>query len=314
MIQREITLLQQRVLSAAGEDVTFNFLPDISVEDLPLELPRHRPDVLHISAHGTAAGFDFANSSGNPTVLKPAELLSFLNPAQPPRLIYLNGCTSSKPAKQMIQVSQMAIGSTELITNRAAMAAAVLFYDRLISGFTVQQSFDAAQAIIRTIHAGSVSAKLFARPGVMTTQERLYQVPRIVAKVKRSAKGNFKIEFGLMGCRHDTVQVVFFTDDETFISEDEDDLESELCLVVRGRPVRGTIWSEYDDWVVTGDFVIHACATTSAGRSYSVSSKASEAIEAKQLFFDHTPVADLPRTVRQALTRLRAEDGSGIAP
>ena len=97
MIQREITLLQQRALAAAGEDVTFHFLPDISVEDLPLELSRHQPDVLHISAHGRAAGFDFANSSGDLVVLKPAALLSLLHPEHPPRLIYLKGAIAPVP-------------------------------------------------------------------------------------------------------------------------------------------------------------------------------------------------------------------------
>ena len=213
----------------------------------------------------------------------------------------------------MIAGSQMAIGSTELITNRAAMAAAVLFYDRLISGFTVQQSFDAAQAIIRAIQADSASAELFARPGVVLAQERLHDIPRIVAEVGPSPNEYFKIEFGLLGCRHDTMQVVFFTDDEGYISDKEDDLESDLCLVVRSRPIRGVIWSEFQ-WESSGDFFIYACATTSAGQSYSVSSTVCDAIEAKQLLIDHAPIDSIPEKVRRALVRLRAEDGSRIAP
>ena len=302
-------------MAAAGEDVTFYFLPDISVEALPLELSRHQPDVLHISAHGSAAGIEFANSSGDLVVLTPDMLLSFLHPEHPPRLIYLNDCESSKLAERMIDQSQMAIGSTAPITNRAAMAAAVLFYDRLISGFTVQQSFDAAQGMIRAIQANSVSAELFARPGVVPAQERLHDVPRIVAELWPSSSGSNEIytfEFGQLGCRHDTVQVVFFTDDESFIREDEDDIESDLCLVVRARPIRGIIWSEFG-WNGSGDFSIYACATTCAGQSYSVSSTLCEAIEAKQLFMDHVPVANFPAKVRSALAQLRAEDGSRMA-
>ena len=295
--------------------MTFNFLPDISVEALPLELSRHQPDVLHISAHGSAAGIEFANSSGNLVVLTPDTLLSFLHPEHPPRLIYLNDCESSELAKRMIDQSQMAIGSTAPITNRAAMAAAVLFYDRLISGFTVQQSFDAAQGMIRAIQANSASAELFARPGVVPAQERLHHVPRIVAELWPSSSGsneNYTFEFGLLGCRHDTVQVVFFTDDESFIREDEDDIESDLCLVVRAKPIHGIIWSEFG-WNGSGDFSIYACATTCAGQSYSVSSTLCDAIEAKQLLMDHVPVASFSAKVRSALTQLRAEDGSRMA-
>ena len=108
------------------------------------------------------------------------------------------------------------------------------------------------------------------------------------------------------------MQVVFFTDDESFIREDEDDIESDLCLVVRAKPIRGIIWSEFG-WNGSGDFPIYACATTSAGQSYSVSSTLCEAIEAKQLFMDHVPVASFPAKVRSALTQLRAEDGARMA-
>jgi hypothetical protein len=316
MIEREITLLQQRGLSAVGEDVTFHFLPDISVESLPLELSRHRPDVLHIAAHGSKAGIEFANSSGNLVVLSSANLLSLLHPEHPPKLIYLNDCDSSDFAKQMIKRSQMAIGSTAPITNRAAMTAAVLFYDRLISGFSVQQAFNAAQAIIQAIHAESASAQLFSRPGVVPDQEWLHHVPRIVAELRHSpstrSRADFKFELGLLGCRHDTVQVVFFTDDEDFIREDPDTIELDLCLVVRNRPIRGMIWSNFD-WESTGDVFFYACAATSGGQSYSVSSTLCDAIEAKLLLIDHVPVDSFPSAVSSALTRLRAEDGSRMA-
>jgi hypothetical protein len=315
MIEREITLLQQRGLAAAGEDVTFHFLPDISVESLPLELSRHRPDVLHISAHASKAGIEFSNSSGDLIVLSADNLLSLLDPEHPPRLIYLNDCESDDAAKQMVERSLMAIGSTAPITNRAAMAAAVLFYDRLISGFSVQQAFDAAQAIIRAIHAESASAELYFRPGVIPRQEWLHHVPRLVAELKHSPskKGkDFEFEFGLLGCRHDTVQVVFFTDDEDFIRDDPDSIELDLCLVVRGKPTRGMIWSHFD-WESPGDCVFHACATTSGGLSYSVSSTVCDAIESKLLFIDNLRVDDFPEVATSALARLREEDGTRMA-
>src|SRR5579859_3468606 len=208
MIEREITLLQQRSLLAPGEDVIFHFLPDISIEDLPLELLRHKPDVLHISAHGSTRGLEFANSSGDPVVLEPAMLLSILHPEHPPRLVYLNGCDSFKFAESMSSRLPMAIGSTENISNRAAMTAAVLFYDRLINGRSVQESFDAAKAIILAIQANSVSAQLFPRPGICPAKEWLHQVPRLVADLKHWPKdgsnADYIFELGLLGCRHDT--------------------------------------------------------------------------------------------------------------
>src|SRR5262249_25238150 len=111
------------------------------------------------------------------------------------------------------------------------------------------------------------------------------------------------------GCRHDTVQVVFFTDDESFIMDDEDPIESDLCEVVRGSPTRGVIWGEFN-WGSTGDFSIHACATTSGGQSNSVSSTLRDAIAARQLYIDHVPPDSFPSEVNVVLTRLKAEDGS----
>lgn len=316
MIQQEITLLQRRALAAPGEDVTFHFLPNVAVEDLPLELSRHRPDVLHISAHASAKGIEFANSSGHPVLLTADHLLSLLHPEHPPKLIYLNGCTASKLAARLLRRAHLAIGSTAQITNRAAMAAAVVFYDRLITGLSVQQAFDAAQATVRAIGADKVSADLQARSNVDPERLRLYHVPRIIAKFASPPSdkdGDFFFEFGLLGCRHDTVQVVFLTDDESYNLSRGKHLESDLCLVVRDRPTRGMLWSNWNAWYAYGDFVIHACATTSAGRCYSVSSTLCEAIEAKFALIDDLPTDQLLSSVRSSLARLHSEDGSGLS-
>jgi hypothetical protein len=46
------------------------------------------------------------------------------------------------------------------------------------------------------------------------------------------------------------MQIIFFTDDESFVN-DEDTLEDDLSLIVRTTPVNGIIWSP-------GDFYWHA--------------------------------------------------------
>ena len=65
MVEREITDLQRLFLKGKGESVSLISYPKLPIEELPLEIGEHQPDVIHISAHGARNELEMANSDGS---------------------------------------------------------------------------------------------------------------------------------------------------------------------------------------------------------------------------------------------------------
>lgn len=313
-LEREITELQRRFAEAPGEPVSFTFLPSLRAEDLPGELAKRRPDILHISAHGSADQLSLSNEAGKEVSLNADALAAFLPSEGGPRLIYLNACDSQDIAQKIAAYFPMAIGTTAPITNRAARAGAVAFYERILTGSPVEEAARVGDQMIRMLQDQKTSSNLYARPGVDPKQEYLHRVPRLIADFDdgdpKPRRHEYSVRFGLVGCPANTTQVIFFTDDESFIDEDEDNLEGDLCCVVRGTPVRGIVWVEPPDcWAVTGDYRLFAVGVTGDGHSFSVASTLCEAIENRYLMAPHR---DIPPDIAAAVTELRRHDGGQL--
>jgi CHAT domain len=289
-LAREITELQRRASIASGEPVTFIFLPAIAFERLPLELHHHRPDIVHFSGHGDKAQLHFSNESGALVPVTGKMLSEFFNYENPPKLVYLNACDSANLAKELKKVIPIAIGTTAPITNRAAWASAVVFYDRLLMGMSVQNAYEAGNQMIQCLQQKSASSSLYCGKGVDASVERLHSIPRIVAWPE---DGNFvfdkdgliNIDIKLIGCPANTLQVIFFTDDKRMILNDPDDdqsgaafLAGELCQLVRDTPRHGIIETD-DFWPTEQDFRVFACGTTSGGSTFTVSSTVCAALK-----------------------------------
>ncbi|OKO83553.1 hypothetical protein AC628_01705 [Bradyrhizobium sp. NAS96.2] len=308
-LEREVTELQRRFAEAPGDPVSFTFLPGLPAEDLPAELAKHRPDILHISAHGSAEQLSLSNEVGKKVALSADALIAFLPPGAPPRLIYLNACDSKTIAQQLTRSVGMAIGTTAPITNRAARGGAVAFYERLLSGSSVGEAFRVVKYMVETLQDQQSSSEIHARAGVNPDNEVLHRVPRLIADFLEgdpsSKRGEFSISFGMMGCPANTMQVIFFTDDERFVDE-KANLEGDLCIVARRTPVRGVMWADQSKaWSVVGDFRIFAVGATTDGRTFSVASTLCEAIETRYIW---GPDKCVPPDVAAAIVELRNED------
>lgn len=324
MIEKEITELQRHFLAVDGEAVSLFAYPQLPVEDLPLEINRLKPDVLHISAHGDTNELELANADGMLVKLTGEMLVAFLNFPKAPRLVYLNSCNSEQLAAHLVEVVDFAIGTTQPISNRTARASALLFYDRLLTGATIENAYLAGRASIKALQ--DASSTLHVRKGANEKTERLHLIPQLVAKFEDdefepSKHGAYFVEIGLFGCPANTSQVVFFTDDESFISDDDEDdeeddeevgeevrLACDLCRVVRGGPIRSTVWC-YESGEYWGDFRGFATAVDGAGHSFSVSSTLCEALEAYFRVFAED-VEPMPEGAREAIARLRKMDGA----
>lgn len=290
-LEREITELQRRALQNSGTHAQFYFLPAVSFEDLPLELSRHMPDVLHISAHGENGTLRMYNAANTPISVDSDMLAEFLRYDRPPSLVYMNACNSNVVAKALVDsgVVAMAVGTTAPVTNRTARAAAVLFYDRLLMGSTIKDACSAGAKVMEGLQDKQVSSQLYFRANLDTGTHRLMSVPRLVARPSNNEfafdkNGRIDIELQLIGAPPETSQVVFFTDDKSFITTDIDDDESdaeflarELCQVVRSASIRGHIVAPLS-WPTDEDFRVYACITTANGKAFSVASTVCNAL------------------------------------
>jgi hypothetical protein len=291
---------------------------------LPLEIGEHQPDVIHISAHGARNELEMANSDGSSVKLTGSKLQAFLDIERPPRLVYLNACNSQEIAERLVPTVAMAIGSTAPITNRAAQAAALLFYGRLLDGLTVQNAFNASQALIGAVNTSAVRSKLHRADGVDPSRERLYHAPRIIARFSDDnctchKGGHFNVEMGMIGCPANTLQVVFIKVDqesidaaeaaegevyEDYVYDREAWLAGALCKVVRKTPVRNVVWADETD-KVRDDYRVFATGITGDGQMFSAGSTLCAALELYSRLKERET-----KNVLSAISHLRNKDGT----
>ncbi|MBY2937197.1 CHAT domain-containing protein [Rhizobium leguminosarum] len=153
--------LQQQLSESFSDVIKTIFLPDITIEELPIARSKHRPDMLHAAVHGSRAGLWFAKQAFDDSErqlvnLSGQALADFLEPDDPPRLIFLNACESSQVAKSLADRGFLAIGTTAPITNQAAIAATRLLYHR-INGRHISESFRAMDSLVAFRPSGSNS-------------------------------------------------------------------------------------------------------------------------------------------------------------
>ncbi|MBV8649528.1 hypothetical protein [Paludibacterium sp.] len=312
LLEKEVTALQRRFTQSVGEPVEFVFLPAVLAEDLPIEIIKHEPEILHISTHGDKDGLSFSNSGNNEVKISHDTLNAIFHNENPPRLVYINACDSDLIAEKLTGRVSMAVGTTAPISNRAALTGAISFYDRLIRGFSVKDAFEASSAIIEALDNKCTKSHLAFNGTVQPEFEILHYVPRLIAKFHGkfgNEQSKFSIELGVHGCPKNTHQMVFYTDDDTFVDDDKE-FEETMVSIYRGYPRRGVIWSE-ETWAgIEGNFKCFASGVSPGGQAFVV---AGELCNALELYYSMTD--DDARYVQhmRAVARLRAQDGSGLS-
>jgi len=315
-LESEITDVQRQLAEASRRSASIVFLPDTTIEALPLELSKHKPDVLHISVHGDRDGLWFAKQglqgAKRHAHLTPARLFALLDADEPPRLVFLNACKSIEVAEYLAERGITAIGTSAPITNEAAVSASRLLYERLLGGHSVRNAFAAVEALVATMDDNRVALALKAPEGIDPATLRLHEVPRLAARLPageplRPGKP-VGIEFGVTGCPPDTCQVVFFTSDATFIIDDAK-LERDLCEVIRDMPRRGEIWTEFQ-WLPAGNFRICACGVTAGGETFAVSAMAVDVLQ--RYARSANPSQSYEELLAKAVAHLHDNDGAGL--
>jgi hypothetical protein len=168
--------------------------------------------------------------------------------------------------------------------------------------------------MIQTIDNASARAELFNAKEINRDEQLFLASPHIVARFESkdcrpNKQGEFEIGIGLVGCPGNTHQVVFFTDDEDFV--DDDNLEESLCLVTRSSPVRSVFWAS-EPWHASGDHRIFACGVSADGEHFATASHLTDAIlyfiEYAKKKANFKPDAKLAN----AIASLKRSDGSDL--
>nr|WP_156942083.1 CHAT domain-containing protein [Mesorhizobium sp. LNHC220B00] len=308
---KEITELQRNALGSSMDKVDIAFQPNLAFEDIPLILHQYEPDIVHIAAHGRDDRLVLASRSGAEIALTPSRLATFLSDKRPPQLIYLNACDSQGIAKEIVEFVPMAIGSTALITNGSARSAAIAFYQRVFDGSSVGRAFDVCKAMLEGTADDQASVVLHKRPELDPYREFLRRVPRLIAEFdmvdpRRNRDGSYEVRFGVDGCPSGTRQVIFFTDDDRFETDDpETTLEDELSEIQRGRPTTaGIMWSEEFWNIVDGDVRFYAVGVNDQGQNFVVSAMLSEALSRR---YRPTPSHNMSESQQKAINEIRLE-------
>lgn len=148
--------------------------------------------------------------------------------------------------------------------------------------------------------------------------EVMHSVPMLIADFEdlpepnspTTQKAGFDVRLGMTGCPSATAQVIFFTDDGSYI-ESEDTYEEDLCVLVRDTPVGGVLWAPEGAWNAEGDHRLFAVGVLAGGGCYSVAGTLCEAIKNRYLF---SPSGAIPALVSAALKALKDNDGSDLTP
>lgn len=310
MVEHEITELQRDAIYGVGRRMEFVFLPALPFEDVENQILVHKPDIVHISAHGEEDSLELVDSKGNPRKLTDVALRVLLAPS-PPKLVYLNACDSAALAEAITDIVPFAIGTKAPITNFAARKGAVAFYRALAQGRTLSSAFASSESTVKLL--GDIETSLFPESGESASDPVFYEPIRLVAHFHdhktEFTKATADFDIGVAGCPASTVQIVFTTNDRAFLSDDDDSLEDDLCSVSLDMPWNGEVWLDYA-WNSWGDIKIFALIITASGEHFSVSSTLCDALTAFYQVYHQCEPAGFPAPLKQAIATLKANDGS----
>jgi hypothetical protein len=290
----------------SGSPARFTSIASIRAEDLPGELAKREFDILHITAHGEGHALQTLTDRGGTVLARPEQIAAFLLPRRKPRLIYLNACDSDPVARELVGAQPdvsvpFAIGATAPVASDYSIHGALAFYGRILLGGSIHEASEVARHQVELLASGRASLRLRVRPGADAHAEILMPEPEILAAMPGGLRKNGKcveVMFGVHGAPEDTMQVVFFSDDQALADMDDDDtLAGQLCAVARGRVGRdGSMWCDrIESWDVEGNFRLFAVGVTAEGRRWTASGMLCEALRKWHLNLGDSDAHALPQ-------------------
>lgn len=141
----EFREIQEKLKLAKLRDRFRLELPQLSVRpaDISQALLDVQPQIVHFSGHGASTGaLCFENESGQTHLVQPEALAALFEQfANQVNCVLLNACYSETQAKAIAEHIEYVIGMNQAISDKAAIAFAVGFYQGLGAGRTIEEAY-----------------------------------------------------------------------------------------------------------------------------------------------------------------------------
>ncbi len=185
-VTEEYREVDARIRASDGrEEFALEFAPEVRADRLGEVLQRHRPDIVHVSGHGSGDGeLLLSDASGRAVSADPervAAVFGALPPERAVRCVVLNACYSDALAAALVRHVDCVIGVPSALRDKAAIAFAGSFYGSLGYGATVEGAYKLACAESALIPAGATQERrLHWREGVDASAYRV--TPRVAKR------------------------------------------------------------------------------------------------------------------------------------
>ncbi len=169
-LQTEARKIEEELRAARPHD-TVDFKPHFAtrLKDLRRGLLLYKPNIVHVSGHGGAAGLMLeAEDGADPHPATPAALKEFFGVYRDQiRVVVLNAPHSRPQAEAIADTIGCAIGAPDGISPEAAITFSVSFYSSIAFGQSVQAAYKQARANLRMKgFADDQIPRLVMRPGL----------------------------------------------------------------------------------------------------------------------------------------------------
>lgn len=175
-LDEELRAIQMRLRqSGAAERIELCAEWALRREELPAALMRHRPQVVHFSGHGSAAGELYLSSDelGETSPVAAETLRRIFEPLTGDiSCVVLNACYSAVQAAALVQILPCVIGMTKAVKDTAAIAFAAGFYETLAFGESIPAAFKLGCVQIELAQGPGQHEipKMLVRPGTDATK------------------------------------------------------------------------------------------------------------------------------------------------
>lgn len=153
--------------------IDFNDRWAVRQTDLLQAFNETNPDIVHFSGHGASDGSIVLEDQFGRTMRLDKERLSVVvsATAKHVRLIVFNACYSDEEAEKVLSHVDATVGTTDSISDGAAIAFAAQLYSSIGFGLDLQTAFNQARAAIALVSPNEIETpKLRVRKGIDAEQ------------------------------------------------------------------------------------------------------------------------------------------------
>ncbi|MFN8494246.1 MAG: CHAT domain-containing protein [Caldilineaceae bacterium] len=169
-LDEEVHAITEKIRAAEHRDV-LKLLPNLATrpDDLLQALNQHRPQIVHFSGHGSAAGeLILMNNQRQPQLVSAKALQALFTTLKDNiRLVVLNACYSYEQAQAIRQIIDCVIGMKSTLSDDAAITFAASFYRAIGFGRSIQAAFDQGKTALLFMRVAEADIpELLVRPGI----------------------------------------------------------------------------------------------------------------------------------------------------